>query len=282
MTLFVQSAAIGDLNHDGFLDILAGHANNFNIPKAENDDDLLINQGNANHFLSVRLTGDSTHVNGIGARLKMVSAIGAQLREIRSGESYGIMNSLNAHFGLGAATMADSLMIFWPSGIKDTLLHLRTDQFLTIHEGIGPCDCDAPQVRYITASSGNGPGSLPFVTNQACPCDTITIHHQLDGDTLHLDERLFAGKDLVFKGLGANQTFINAASGYPALRVQPGTQCMMTDLTFTETAAIPATYLIENVGTITLRRVTFDLPPGVPLKFGSGTVNTEPGTVIVK
>ena len=41
---------------------------------------------------------------------------GVQVREVRGREGYGIMNSLNAHFGLGAVTRIDRLVIRWPSG----------------------------------------------------------------------------------------------------------------------------------------------------------------------
>lgn len=282
MTLAIQSAAVGDLNHDGFLDILAGHAGNFNQPNSILDDDLLINQRNANHFISVRTIGDSSHINGIGARMKMVSAIGTQLRDVRSGESYGIMNSLNAHFGLDTATTVDSLLIFWPSGIKDTLLNLPADQFLTIHEGIGPCDCDEPQIRTVTTLTGSGAGSLPYIVNHACPCDSIVIDAALSGGILTLNERLMIGKNLTIKGLGPMLTEISTNTPGPAIRIQPGVQCTISDLTLTDAPAMPSTYLIENAGMLTLSNVGIITAPGFPLRFRVGSVVTGPGSVIVR
>lgn len=282
MNLFIQSAAVGDLNHDGFLDIIAGHANNFNSPQSLNDDDLLINQGNDNHFLSVRTIGDASNINGIAARLELRSALGTQLREIRSGESYGIMNSLNAHFGLNDDDMVDSLIIYWPSGEEDVFQNLRADQFLTLHEGIGPCDCNDPQAQTVTVLTGNGAGSLPYVVNHACPCDTIRFAESLENDTLILAERLMIGKDLVIKGLGSQKLWISTTTTTPAIRIQPGIQCMLTDLTLDDDASVPPAYLIENAGHLTMSNVTIATVPGHPLRLKVGSVVLDTGTVIVK
>ncbi len=282
MTLFIQSAAVGDLNSDGFIDILAGHGNNFNTPVGTNDDDLLINVGNANHFLSVRLVGDSSNINGIGARLKAVSALGNQLREVRSGESYGIMNSLNAHFGLGPDTIVDSLIVYWPSGTTDVFQNLRVDQFLTLHEGIGPCDCFTPSVQTVTAPSGNEPGSLGYVVNHACPCDTIRMDPALENQSLVIGKKVLIGKDLVIEGLGSGLSPISTTASTPAIRIQPGIQGTISGFTITDDAATPPTYLIENLGTLTLHNMIFETSAGVPLRFDVGAFVNSDGTLIIK
>jgi hypothetical protein len=38
------------------------------------------------------------------------------------------------HFGLGLATIVDSLSIQWPSGIRQTLHHVAVNQTITIIE----------------------------------------------------------------------------------------------------------------------------------------------------
>ena len=57
----------------------------------------------------------------MGARLELYGPWGLQIREVRSGESYGMMNSFTQHFGLGTATQIDSLVIRWPSGQVETV-----------------------------------------------------------------------------------------------------------------------------------------------------------------
>jgi hypothetical protein len=42
------------------------------------------------------------------------------------------------HFGLGAATTIDKLIIHWPSGQDQTLEKLNVDRVLTVQEPKGP------------------------------------------------------------------------------------------------------------------------------------------------
>jgi hypothetical protein len=56
-----------------------------------------------------------------------------QLREINTGD--GISgNALDAHFGLGDATRAETLQIRWPSGIVQELRNVSANQILTVTE----------------------------------------------------------------------------------------------------------------------------------------------------
>ncbi|MEM6343669.1 MAG: FG-GAP-like repeat-containing protein [Bacteroidota bacterium] len=133
-TLRVHSFAIGDLNHDGFLDVYAGHGSGFNGTSGSNDDDLFLNAGNSNHYLALDLIGTQSNINAIGARLEAYVGLSKQIREVRSGEGYGIMNSFTQHFGLGSATLLDSLIIRWPSGLVNKYYNLSADQFITYKE----------------------------------------------------------------------------------------------------------------------------------------------------
>lgn len=137
----MESYALGDLNHDGFIDIYAGYANLFNGP-SDIEDVLWYNLGNENNFIAFNLVGDSSNINGIGARLEIYGEWGKQIREVRSGESYGIMNSLTQHFGLGSSTTVDSLIVRWPSGIVDKYENLTANQFVMVMES----NCKSPNV----------------------------------------------------------------------------------------------------------------------------------------
>ncbi|MCB0585750.1 MAG: PKD domain-containing protein, partial [Phaeodactylibacter sp.] len=130
----IHSAAVGDLNNDGFLDVYAGFGMSYN-QSSDKSDRLFINDGNGNHYFKARLRGIESNINGIGARLELYGSWGKQIREIRSGESYGIMNSFTAHFGLGSATSIDSLIIRWPSGNLDFLVNPPADTTIFIEEG---------------------------------------------------------------------------------------------------------------------------------------------------
>ncbi|MCK7591260.1 FG-GAP-like repeat-containing protein [Subsaxibacter sp. CAU 1640] len=131
----IQSAAVGDLNNDGFVDVVAGFGSNYNSPSNSISDVLYLNNGNANHWSEILLVGNPSNINGIGARIEIYGAWGKQIREVRSGDSYGIMNSMKTHFGLGNNTSITQIVVKWPSGNVDTLLSPNIDESIVIVEG---------------------------------------------------------------------------------------------------------------------------------------------------
>ncbi len=148
----MESFAVGDLNHDGFLDIYGGYATIYTNP-SNIDDVLWMNDGaNGNNFLSVNLQGVVSNRDGIGALLEIHGDWGVQIREVRAGESYGICNSFQKHFGLGTAASIDSLKIYWPSGTTDTYVDLNVNQFINVLEG----QCISPNANI----SADGPTTI--------------------------------------------------------------------------------------------------------------------------
>ncbi|MFT6415786.1 MAG: hypothetical protein ACJARZ_001125 [Dokdonia sp.] len=131
----VQSAAAGDLNNDGFIDFIAGYADSFNVPSTTNSDQLFINNGNSNNWSKIILEGVESNLNGIGARVEIYGAWGMQIREVRSGESYGTQNSLITHFGIGDETTIDQIIVRWPSGIVDVIASPDSNTALNLREG---------------------------------------------------------------------------------------------------------------------------------------------------
>lgn len=133
-TKSIQSAAVGDLNNDGFIDIMAGFATGYNS-YSSNPDILFLNNGNTNKWSEITLQGGPSNRNGIGARIEIYGDWGKQIREVRSGESYGTMNSLMTHFGLGTATEITKIVVKWPSGTVDQFFAPNINEHLTLIEG---------------------------------------------------------------------------------------------------------------------------------------------------
>ena len=126
--------SVGDINHDGFYDIYASFSEGFNDPGLV-DDALYLNRTNDNNWIGFSLVGTESNKSGIGAKIKIFSeSIGSQMRNIRSGESYGMMNSLNTIFGLGEDTVIDSMKVYWPSGNIDTYNDIEAGSYYTITE----------------------------------------------------------------------------------------------------------------------------------------------------
>jgi hypothetical protein len=124
--MVARGAAYADFDRDGDLDVLVS-TNSGPAYLYRNDG------GNRNHWLSVRLEGKTSNRDGIGAVVRVESASGKQWNMVRSGSSYCSQSDLAAVFGLGKDTAA-SIEIEWPSGNKQRLGTLQTDQLLTVDE----------------------------------------------------------------------------------------------------------------------------------------------------
>jgi hypothetical protein len=134
----MNSFALGDLNYDGYIDVYSTPGGYGGGWGTDSYDSLYLNSGGLNNFLHFELEGVVSNRDGIGARVVLYGDFGMQIREIRSGESYGIQNSLNAHFGLGQASAIDSAFVYWPSGIIDQFVGTAANQFLYVVEGAHP------------------------------------------------------------------------------------------------------------------------------------------------
>ncbi|TYB78673.1 FG-GAP-like repeat-containing protein [Bizionia myxarmorum] len=122
--LSADNGAFGDLNNDGFID-------------AFNGGNIYLNSGNANNWISICTVGAAgfSNLNGIGARIEIHTASGIQIRDVRSGEGFRFMSTLNTHFGIGTDDTIDNLIIYWPSGVVDNIVNPSINQKLCITEG---------------------------------------------------------------------------------------------------------------------------------------------------
>jgi hypothetical protein len=154
------SFAIGDLNHDGFSDIYASYGNIYTTPTTT-DDVFYLNSANGNHFFNLNLQGTTSNRDAVGAKAWIYGSWGVQIREVRSGESYGTNNSPLLHFGIGQATTIDSVRIAWPSGSSQTMYNLAADQFMTVIEN----NCLSPQALISSSSP----------SNIICPGDSVIL-----------------------------------------------------------------------------------------------------------
>ena len=125
-----RGAAFADLDNDGDLDIVVN-----NVHDAP---DLFILDSPPNaHWLIVKLVGTQSNRSAIGARVRLVTAEGQQVQEVRGGGSYYSQNDLRVHFGLGETTRIDRLEIRWPNGLQEKWTDVGIDRIVTLKEGSG-------------------------------------------------------------------------------------------------------------------------------------------------
>ena len=58
-----------------------------------------------------------------------------QTDEVRSGASFLSQSAMSLHFGLGSSDTLDKVVVFWPSGVVDTLRRLSVDKIVVVSEG---------------------------------------------------------------------------------------------------------------------------------------------------
>ncbi len=119
-----NGAVYADLDGDGDLDLVT---NNLNAPAF-----VLQNRSERfgkTHFLRLQLDGA-----GIGAKLRVTAGGVRHVAEHFLQRGFQSSQEDVVHFGLGKNAVVDTLEVFWPSGKRQRLVHLRADQTLTLHE----------------------------------------------------------------------------------------------------------------------------------------------------
>jgi hypothetical protein len=132
-----RGSAYGDIDNDGDLDVV--------VTTSHGPAYLFRNDGgNKNRWLRVKTVGSKSNRDGIGAVVRVVSASGKQWSLVRSGSSYCSQSELAPTFGLGKDTKVTAIEIDWPSGTKQRLPGVATNQVVTIDESKGILGTSGP------------------------------------------------------------------------------------------------------------------------------------------
>lgn len=125
----ITNATFGDYDNDGFLDLVV-----IELKEGQYAPRLYHNMGNSNHWLVVNLIGSISNKSAIGAKVYLFAGNTTQFREVSGGCGDYTFDSLPVEFGVGQSSFIDSLIILWPSSIKQKLTKIEPDQIMTIIE----------------------------------------------------------------------------------------------------------------------------------------------------
>lgn len=135
-TGWTYSAAFGDYNNDGWIDVIL--ANNRNESQANA---VFKNTGTGNNWIKIKCVGVNSNKSAIGTIVKITAVINGdtvtQTRKIEASSGYASQNSLTAHFGLGNAGEIQHVQIRWPSGLVETFDGLEVNNTHILTEGTG-------------------------------------------------------------------------------------------------------------------------------------------------
>ena len=126
---FSNGAVYVDLDNDGDLDLVI---NNINDEALVYENTSVNDEKNSNHYLNVRLKGDALNRNGLGAWVEIYYQGKQQVYEQSPYRGYLSTMPMDVHFGLGAVSVIDSVVIKWPDGKKQLLKNVSANQMITV------------------------------------------------------------------------------------------------------------------------------------------------------
>ena len=156
------TALIADLDDDGRVDIINRYSAYplFQPPTGCSVHQNTVAGGNWLRFLP---RGAASNRDGLGARIEVVTGNQRQRQYVRSGTGYLSGNDRRVHFGMGNATQADRVEVFWPSGQVQVLENIATNQTFEVIEPAfqltGPATVGGTTTL---ALSVQGEGALPY------------------------------------------------------------------------------------------------------------------------
>lgn len=86
------------------------------------------------HWVAIKLVGTKSNRDGIGARVEVFAGSKHWTAERVASSGYLSQDDSRLHFGLGAASAIDKIIVRWPSGREQTLETQGLDRVLTIEE----------------------------------------------------------------------------------------------------------------------------------------------------
>ncbi len=164
-------AALGDLSGDGNLDIVYSNYHS-GVTILRNDCD-------TGHIVNVYLHGTVSNRYGIGATVRVESALGVQVRPLTLSRGYMSSSEPMVHFGLGSDTSVRRMVVTWPSGHVQAFENLAVDRRYTVTEPSGvlplPPDPVRPAAQFAEVSRDRGLS----VTSREEDVDEVSVQRLL-------------------------------------------------------------------------------------------------------
>ncbi|HLF64955.1 MAG TPA: FG-GAP-like repeat-containing protein [Saprospiraceae bacterium] len=121
--------AYADFDLDGRLDIVVANEG------PDDGNQIFRNVETSGNYIAFDLEGMISNSQAIGSRVVLYSGDLTQTGYVVGGSGYASQNSSVVHFGLGDLTSIDSVVIYWPSGLRQKSGKLKINQRYNVREG---------------------------------------------------------------------------------------------------------------------------------------------------
>ena len=118
--------AIGDIDNNGYLDMAVLNDNEPCL--------LWKSSGGSNKWIKIKLKGTYSNKEAIGSLIYVYKGGTSFVRTVHCGQSYCSQNSFVQTIGVGTTNIIDSIAVKFPSGIRNSVSNVNTNQTITIIE----------------------------------------------------------------------------------------------------------------------------------------------------
>lgn len=118
-----NGAAYADLDNDGDLDLTISGVNE--IAQIYENRSMKLSKGN---FVKIRLTSGEKNTFGVGAKVYIKTGSAQQMRQMQTSRGFLSAPEATLHFGVGANSSIDTLMVMWPDGRSQVLTNVPVNQ----------------------------------------------------------------------------------------------------------------------------------------------------------
>jgi enediyne biosynthesis protein E4 len=150
-----EDAAFVDFDNDGDLDLAFADRGQFRLFR----NTLPV----TNAWVDIDLRSTSANMNAIGARVTVFAGGQRYMQEVVCGRGQRVEKPLRLHFGLGAASAVDSVLVRWPGRLGSERFVVTPRAINLLREGTG------------TASDAAAPGAAAVPEVQVLPRNGATL-----------------------------------------------------------------------------------------------------------
>lgn len=159
---FSNGAVYADLDNDGDLDVVISNINDKAFVYKNNS---VEQHADKAKFLDIQLVGDSLNRQGMGAWVEVYAGGERQVIEHTPYRGYLSTVQQTLHFGLGNASIADSVVVTWPNQKKEIIKQVAASHLLRVEQK------NAATISY----PAKQPSTPPLFTDIT---DSVNLHYK--------------------------------------------------------------------------------------------------------